>query len=176
MSKDSGKVSSTVAERIVADLVLIAVGVLFCLKLATTVVSITLGVALCLYGVANVVFTIVRKESLFTAAGVLYGVAIALGIACIVLKPLGVFVQLIPYIFCAVGGVFVLDACFARFARKDIGLIPFLFEIVMGVALLVLGLCLIFVESFRSTTSVLFGIALIVFGVYRLIELIVSKK
>jgi len=177
MSKEnSGKVSSAMAERIITDLVLIAVGVLFCLKLATAVVSITLGVALCLYGAVNVVLTIVKKESLFNAEGVLFGVAIALGIACIVKKPLGVFVQVIPFIICAVGAIFILDACLAKFSRKDIGLVPFIFELVMGVAFLVLGLCLLFVDSFRSATSVIFGVGLIVFGLYRLIELIVRKK
>ena len=176
MSKENGeKVSSALAEKIIAALILIAVGVLFCFNIAAKAVNVTIGVALCLYGVINVVLAISKKKSLFNAEGVLNGVIIALGIFCIAENLLSFFVSIIPYILVAVGGVLVLDACIAKFARKEVGLPLFLFEIVLGAACLALGLCLIFVESFRSAASLIFGVGLIVLGAYRLVELL-SKK
>ena len=177
MSKEySEKVSTTVAEKVIAALVLIAVGVLFCFNVAAKAVNVTIGVALCLYGAINVVLAIAKKKSLFSAEGVLSGVVIALGVFCIVENLLSYFVSVIPYILIAVGAVFVLDACIAEFSRKDVGFPRFLFELVMGAACLVLGLCLLFVASFRSSASLIFGSGLIVFGAYRLVELIAKKK
>ena len=177
MSKENEeKVTSTLAEKVVTDLILIAVGVLFCLNLATTVVSITIGVALCLFGAINIALAIVRKNSLFSPAGIVNAVLVAVGVAFIVLKPLGLFVQIIPYIFCAVGAVFILDACIAKFARKDVGWVMFAVEMVAGVACLALGLCLLFVDALRPKTSVIFGVGLIVFAVYRLVDMIVRKR
>ena len=77
MSKDSGKVSSTVAERIIADFVLVAVGILFCLELVFGVIQIALGVALCICGVGVAVIAIVNKRSLFSGEGLESGALIA---------------------------------------------------------------------------------------------------
>jgi len=173
---ETQKNSTVLAEKIITDLILIAIGVLFCLKIASGTVGIIIGVALCLYGAINVVLAATRKHSLFSVQGVLSGVIIALGVAFIAEKLLSNFVRITPYLLCGVGLVFVLDAFLARFHRKDANLFWFVLEFVVGAACLVLGLCLLFIESFRGSASVIFGVSLVVFGAYELVLLAAKKK
>ena len=177
MAKESTKkVSSVAAEKIITDLILIAVGILFCLNLATKVVNITVGVALCLYGAVNIVIAAADGKSLFSALGVWNAVIVALGIACIVLEPLDFFILLVPYVFCVVGGVFILDACLAMFVRKSVGTAAFVLEFAVGAACLALGLCLLFVDAIAARAGLIFGLGLIAFAAYHLIKTLVKKK
>ena len=173
---ETQKNSTITAEKIITDLILIAIGVLFCLKIASNTVGIIIGVGLCLYGAINVVLAATRKHSLFSLQGILSGVIIAIGVAFIVENLLASFVRITPYLLCGVGLVFVLDAFLARFHRKDASVFWFVLELVVGVACLALGLCLLFIDSFRGSASVIFGVFLVVFGVYQLVLRAAKKK
>ena len=178
MSKESeGKkqISSATAEKIITNLVLIAVGVLFCMNKVTAFVNYALGIALCLFGAIRIVLAATKGHSLFSAEGVIDGVIIALGITCLVEMPLLVFVQVVPYVLCSVGAVFIAEAFIAKFARKDLKLVYFILELAIGVICLVVGLCLIFIEKFRSIQSMIFGVCLIAFALFRLVQMILKK-
>ena len=161
------------AEQIITNLIILAIGVLFCLK---TKVDLTVGIALCLYGVITLVLAATKKRSLFSAEGIFAGVIIALGVAFLADKLLQSFVKITPYILCGVGLVLILDAFLGKFHRKDTKLFWFILELVAGAACLAFGICMIFVDSFKGMESVVFGISLVIFAVYRLVSMILRKK
>jgi len=165
--------NTALAEQIITNLVLLAVGVLFCLG---TKVDLIVGIALCLYGAITIILLASKNRSLFSGGGIFGGVMIALGISFIVGSFLQSFVQITPYVLCAVGGVFLLDAFLAKFQRKDVKTAVFVIELVIGAACLALGLCLLFVDGIKGYERIIFGVSLIVFAAYRLVVMILKKR
>lgn len=167
---------TALAEKVIVALVLMAVGVLFCLQLAGNVISIVIGVAMCLYGAVQLVLLLVNHKSMLCATGLLAGVLMAVGIAFIVKKLLTVFVATVPFILLVVGAILLIDALVGYLARKDLHVVVFALELLVGVACVALGLCLMLVEGFKSWANVVFGVVLIVSAALQLVALMPAKK
>jgi len=164
-----------VTEQIISAVALLALGVFFCLGLGTDVVSIIVGSALCLLGLINLVLIAVRLDSFISVSGLFNAFLIALGIIFITQNLISQVAGWIPYILMVVGVVIIAESFLAKFARFDINTAVFVIELIVGIALFVLGLLLLLVEDFRSAANIIFGVSLILSAVYSLIDLIANK-
>lgn len=173
MSKEKTK-KQIDKSNILTSVILLVLGVLFCLKIAASTISIVIGAAMLLLGVVNLIFMATKKRTFASADGVINGALIAIGLVFIIDKFLNVFLGLIPYIMIVVGVLLVIDAFLARFQRKD-KLPIFIIELVIGIAAIVIGFCLLFVDGFKQSASIAFGVVLIIGAIAELIRAIAKK-
>ena len=167
MAKSTTKRKIETAE-IVNAVILLALGVLFCFKIAATAIGIMIGVAMTALGLLNLILMARNGKSFASLAGIANSALIAVGIVFIAKHFLSVFLGLIPYILIVVGFVIMIDAFLARFVRKA-GVLLFVIELVVAVACIALGFCLLFVDGFAGAASIVFGVFLILLSIYLLI-------
>ena len=173
MSKERTK-KTIETNKILTAVLLIVLGILFCLKIAASTISIVIGAAMVVLGAVNLIFMAKSRKTFASPDGVMNGALIAIGVVFIADKFLNVFIGLIPYIMIVVGFVLAIDAFLARFQRKD-KLPIFIIELVIGVASIVVGFCLLFVDGFMQAASIAFGVVLIIAGIAGLVAALRKK-
>lgn len=158
--------------------IVFVVGVLFCFSTAIGIqlLSILLGVALIISGVATICVAIAQKKSLLSSSGVLGGALIALGIVAILEDVVGIVVDLIPWVLIAVGSLSIIDAFLLYYSRKDRKVALFVVELILGAALIALGICLLVIAEFSGYAGTVFGAALIVYALYAMIRELTKKE
>ncbi|MGN1066193.1 MAG: hypothetical protein ACI4QH_00125 [Candidatus Fimimonas sp.] len=158
--------------------ILFVVGVLFCFSapLGTQLLSILLGVALIISGVATICISIAQKKSLLSSGGILGGAFIALGIVAILENVVNIVIDVIPWVLIAVGALAIIDAFLLFYSRKERKVALFVLELILGIALVALGICLLVISGFSDYAGMVFGIALIVYAVYSIIRELTKKS
>lgn len=168
--------NTTTTRRIILACVLLVVGILFCLKLADNVVSIIIGAALIIYGLSGIIFLSIRNKPLLSVLGIYNAILLAIGIVFIAKNLMGVFISMIPYILTVVGFVLIIDAILGKFQRKTLNTLYMVLELLFGIACVVFGLCLMFVDGFATAASIIFGVFLILIALIDLGFLVIKKK
>ena len=170
------KFKSKLTEQIVVSVLLLVLGILFCFKIGTNVLSIIIGVALCVYGLVGIILIASSKKSLLTVNGIFLAVIIALGIVFMAENFLEVFVSITPYIITTIGFLVILDALLFRFMKNKRNLFVFIIELVIGGAAAGLGLALILSADFRASAQIIFGVVLIAGAALNIISIVSNKK
>ena len=174
MSKEKTK-KEIETSKVLTAVILFVLGILFCLKIAASTISIVIGAAMVVLGAVNLIFMAKAKKTFASPDGVMNGALLAIGVIFIVDEFLNVFIGLIPYIMIVVGFLLVIDAFLARFQRKD-KLPIFIIELVIGVATVVVGFCLLFVDGFKQGASIAFGVVLIIAAVASVVKVVTKKN
>ena len=169
MSKEI-KFKSKLTEQIVVSVLLLVLGILFCFKIGTNVLSIIIGVALCVYGLVGIILIASNKN------GIVLAVIIALGIVFMAENFLEVFVYITPYIITTIGFLVILDALLFRFMKNERNLFVFIIELVIGGAAAGLGLALILSADFRASAQIIFGVVLIAGAALNIVSIVSNKK
>lgn len=167
--------SKTKTEKIVSYLLILVIGILFCLRIAADVVSIIIGIALIVTGAFNITLLAAKKLPIIMPSGIYGGLLVALGIIFIVYKIIGIVMGWIPYVVIVIGTLLFADAFLGKFTRNE-NVALFVVKLLLGAAAIALGLCLIFIEGFGSWAQVVFGILLIAYAVFCLVSLLVKKQ
>lgn len=157
----------------------IVVGVMFCCSLlsSTQTLSIIFGIVFIMCGTTLIVGAIINKVSLLTTAGLLSSAFIAFGIFAIFQDIINLVLSIIPWILIALGIVALVDSLLLAFSRKDsskTGL--FVLELTLGIILIVLGICLKVITGFTKFSGIIFGGALIAYGIVCLVTMNKKKK
>ena len=167
------KVISTKTVNVLTALIFLVAGVLFCIStsLGEKWIGIVVGVGVLLIGLVILLGDFLKEKTLLSRAVVVGSVLTALGIYLIVdgglvAKILG----LIPYILIVVGACVFVDAFLLRFVRNNKNTLAFLGELLIGVALIVFGVLMLTVASFKARLGIVFGILLILYACYLLVE------
>ena len=159
--KEKEAVTSLI-EKILVSALLLAMGVLFCVGISAAV-SITIGVILCVYGIANIAVIGVARRPIFSIMGVLNGALIAIGVAFCTHDLSTIIVLLMPFIIEVVGALMIIDAFICFFSLKQGGILRFLLVFFGGAAMFSLGLCILYIHDFRmGYAELIFGIMLCV--------------
>ena len=163
--------------RIVYIVVMIVFGVLFCcsMSLVTSTLSIVIGVALIIASLAMLITSYLETRSITTMSGFMSAAILAFGILFIVNNLAGIIFSYIPYILIVWGFYMFVDAFLLRFVRNNNNIMIFVIELVLGAVAITLGFCLLYVDGFYEYAGLIFGIILILAGVYQLLQLF-SKK
>ena len=172
------KLSNEQIMNIVNAVLLIVLGILFCISLAVAeyTISIILGVGLLVVGIIFIVLSISNSKSLLTASGFIGAVLLGLGIMFIVTNVIGYLFSAIPYLLTTIGAIIFADAFIGYFVRKDKNALALALKLLIGAALIAIGICMLTVEDFAGYVGLIFGIALIIIGLYMLIAVFVGKK
>ena len=163
---------------LIRSFIVLVVGILFCFSTAIGIqlLSILLGVALIISGLSTICVAIAKKKNLLSSSGVLGGAFIALGIVAILDDVVGFVVYVIPWVLIAVGSLSIIDAFLLYYSRKDRKVALFVVELILGAALIALGICLLVISEFSAYAGTVFGVALIVYAVYSMIRELKRKE
>ena len=157
---------------IIKAIICIVIGILFCCSLvgeAIEVLSYIVGAVLIVIGLVAIITTAVKKQSLLSITGLLGAIFLGLGIATIVLNAVGFILACIPFLLISLGALAITDAFLMKFVRKEKNIIAFVIELVIGVVFFVFGILLLTVDVFDGYAGLIFGLALIVYGLLTLI-------
>ncbi|MCR5741526.1 MAG: hypothetical protein K6G38_03610 [Gammaproteobacteria bacterium] len=175
---NSNSANRTKTQSVIIALALLAIGILFCVSLNKTVevISWIVGISIIISGLGMLVPSLVnfkRVVSILSLAGAL---VIGFGVFFIIYKLAGLLVTFIPILLISIGSVFVLDVLLLLLAHKsrNVGLI--VIELVFGLVCITLGILLLTVDSFKQYAALVFGIALCIYAVYSLVNILFLKK
>lgn len=150
---------------------LIVIGVLFCVSLAwaENVLSIILGSALIAGGVVIQTLSVIKDKSVVSPIALGGLLALALGIYFIVVNAVGIIFTFVPYILIVFGSALFIDAFIGYFARKEKVVAALVIKLVIGAALITVGILLLTVGDFAKYVALIVGIALILVGITNIV-------
>ena len=150
---------------------LIVIGVLFCVSLAwaENVLSIILGSALIAGGVVIIAMSLVKDKSVVSPIALGGLLALALGIYFIVANAVGIIFSFVPYILIVFGSALFIDAFIGYFARKEKVVAALVIKLVIGAALITVGILLLTVGDFAKYVSIIVGVSLILVGITNIV-------
>lgn len=156
----------------------LVMGILFCCDQAmgTNTLSVILGVVMLVMAVFLILLAIVDQKAILTGKGVSGAILLALGLYFVVDKPLSSILAILPYFLTVIGAAILVDAFLAYFLKKTASLVSMICSAVVGAAGLVLGLCLLLIDSFWSYVSIVVGIILIVAAIVMALRVITAKN
>ena len=153
--------------RIIEACVLLVIGVLFCVSLAmgTEVLSIILGSALIASGAVIVILSAVNDKTITSPMAIGGLLALALGIFFIVANAVGFIFQVVPFLLIVFGSALFIEAFLSYFGRKEKSMFVFVVKLIIGAALVVIGILLLTVADFGQYVALVVGIALILIAI-----------
>ena len=173
-----GKLKKLNFELMVSAIMLIIIGIAFCFSLGNgeTLISQIIGVAFIVSGAINIVILIIAMLPIASSAGMTGGILIAIGIFLYGnTSVINAIINLVPWLVTILGAVFIADAV-VGIIQKRLGFAQFLISLIIGAVTLTLGICFLTIDSFRNVASLIFGIIMIIYGVFQLISAIFGPK
>ena len=175
-TKNKG-LSDAAVRQIITAAVIIVIGVLFCVAIsALDVINTLIGIGFIVAGAVLAVTELIRKKCITTTDGITGALMIAFGIAIIILNWLGALASLLILILIVFGAFYIVDSILLITWRNKKNMQGFAVELTLGVVAFVLGMCLWFIPEFRRFADLVFGIILILYGIYLLVDAIIHKK
>ena len=172
-------VSKAKALKIIQNVLLIIVGILVaCSVIQPDIIKYLLGIALVVYGAFFLFRSVYDTKSFIMMFGVAGGILLGIGIAtmCDYLPLIQLMQRFIYIALIVLGGLLCLDAIVKFVTKKNNAGI---FELVIGVILLVLGILFVALEQDMAEFCwIAFGVVLALYGLYNLIIALIalSKK
>ena len=158
--------------------VLFIFGIVFCAAsyMAAAAISWIVGLVMIFGAIMLLVSSYNSTHSVATIEGLMAAAIGALGIVFII-KQMGSHIYYyIPYILIVWGSLLVIDAILFRVVRSNKSAAVFAIEFVLGVASIVLGVCLLLIKEFAKYGSLVFGIVLLASACFQLYLMLVYKK
>jgi len=165
-------------KKLVLAVLLIVIGILFCCSLAMGIngLSTVVGFILLVIGILFISYTLINHKNALTTNGIIGVIILTLGILFTVHKLAGLIFTFIPWFLIVFGSVIIIDALLGKFLRKDDNLTIFIIKIVIGIISIILGICLRTIDRFAEYASVMLGILMIVYSVYIIFTIFISKE
>ncbi len=178
MAKASTQLKKPYVTELIAIALLIVFGIIFITAdyMADDVLSWIFGSILILYAILLLAQSYSETRSLTSVTGILSAFIGAFGVLFIVRNLASIIFAYIPYMMIFMGAYLIIDSIILITSRRKNDYTMFSIELVIGIASLVLGICLIFVDDFHKYTSLIFGIILLAIGAYNLIMFMFSRK
>lgn len=167
---------------LVFAIVTIILGVMFCASAsrAKEVLSIVVGVILMLSGLVGLAARIAAKQTVATMEGVINAFLFSLGLLFVLQRAdaTRIIFAFFPYVLMCIGGVLLLDAVLMVAQRKEKNTFKLTLELVLGIAALTLGICLLLIDKLTVRAPLILGILLIALGLLQLLSVFApaSKK
>ncbi|MBQ8427190.1 MAG: DUF308 domain-containing protein [Clostridia bacterium] len=169
------KMMSKETKTVILSAVLLVVGILFCFSasMGMAALSYIIGVCLIIAGVVSIINSAMKKQTILNYTGILGAAIIALGILFAESQLAMILFYFVPWLLIAVGALIIADAILKKISQNNNTV--FITELIVGIIVLALGICLKFIPGFIEFSSVMLGIVLIIYAVYLLI-MAFSKK
>lgn len=162
--------------KLVQYILMIVVGILFAVSIVDqSIIIYCIGSAILVYGLFLSIKSVYITRSFIKPDGIIGSALIAIGVSTLCnYVPLVHFgVSAISVTIAAAGAIFLLDSTVKFIGHKNNIAI---FELVVGLILLALGLMLCLWGDFREFLWVIFGVLLAVYGIYAICILLTSKS
>lgn len=174
---NSKKLNTEEVKSIVVSSLLLVLGVIFCCSLAIGIKALSFIVGICLIvgGIINISFTIYNKKSVCDIQNIAGTLILAFGILIMELHLVGILFYYIPWLMIIIGVVLILYII-TSLVNEGESFRSFLAELIIGVFLFALGLCLKFIEGFIEYAGIMFGIVLILLSIYMIVGIFVKRK
>ena len=177
MATKKKTLSDNNVKQIVIACVLLVLGILFCVSVAALdVINTIIGIGFIAVGAALLIMELVKTKGIATSSGLIGGILIAFGIAIILLNWLGALATLLILAMMVVGAIFLVDSVLLIAVRDKKNTKGFLIEFAIGAVTFTLGMCLWFIPEFRQFANLVFGIILILYAVYLIVDVVIKKK
>lgn len=154
---------------IIISAILLVVGILLCFSttMGIDALSIIIGALFIISGIFSVINSALKKKSVMNYTCILSAILVAFGIFFIEYKLATIIFFYVPWLLIVLGVIIILDAVLNKISQNNTTV--FITELIIGIGVLALGLCLKFIPGFIDLSSVMLGIVMIVYGVYLLI-------
>ena len=158
--------------------IILVIGILFCCSRAmgVTGTSWLIGISLAVTGITFLVNAVIQHQSMLNSTGLLGSALLAFGAMFTVQDLAQIIFNYIPFLLIIVGAVIVIDAFLRKFAKKEISTSNCVFQLLVGIVILILGFCLKFVVSFAEFASLVLGLIIIAYSLIEIVNVFVNKK
>ncbi|MBQ8393967.1 MAG: hypothetical protein IJX49_00155 [Clostridia bacterium] len=160
----SKKLTSASIVQIVKAAFVLVLGILFCISQVAGVLSVIIGISLIVVGALYIVNAYLKDKRLLTSDGVMGILFVAFGIVFWENTMMAQVLALIPWILISAGVVVIADSVLRAFVAYSIDMKNFVIELVIGIIVLALGICLKAIPAFAEFTSIMVGIVLVVYA------------
>ena len=169
------KMISKETKTIIIAVVLLVVGILFCFSLAMglNALSYIIGGCIIVAGGASIFSTATNKKTTLNYTGIIGATIIALGILFIEYRLASILFGFVPWLLVIVGAIVIVDAILKKLSQNNNTI--FITELIVGIAVLALGLCLKFVPGFIEFSSIMLGVVMIIYASYLLIMVFTKR-
>ena len=160
---------------IMLAVVLLVVGILFCFSLAMGInaLSYIIGVCIIIAGGASILNTALTKKTTLNYSAIIGATIIALGILFIEYRLASILFSFVPWLLAVVGVIVVADAILKKLSQNNN--VVFVTELIVGILILALGLCLKYIPGFMEFSSIMLGIIIIIYASYLLIMVFTKR-
>lgn len=155
--------SASIVQIIKAAFVLV-LGILFCISQVGNALSVIIGIGLIFVGALYIINAYLKDRRLLTSDGVMGILFISFGIMFWESKMMNQVFAFIPWILISTGVVVIADSVLRTFVVNSIDTKNFVIELVIGIIVLTLGICLKTIPAFAEFTSIMVGIVLVVYA------------
>lgn len=164
--------------KLILPIALLTIGILFCFSnaMGTKALSVLLGVGFIVVGAIGVFASLYATRSMLSTYALGGCFLIAVGILIIIDNLVGLLLVLIPWLLIVYGSALIIDALFGVASKRMGTGTLFVIELLLGVALLTLGICLLTVTGFAEFTGLVFGISLIISAAYDIVLIVKKAK
>ena len=160
----SKKLTSASIVQIIKAAFVLVLGILFCISQIGNALSVIIGIALILVGALYILNAYFKDKRLLTSDGIMGILFIAFGIMFWEDKMMNQVFAFIPWILITAGVVILVDSVLRMFVACTIDMKNFIIELVIGVIVLTLGICLKTIPAFAEFTSIMVGIVLVIYA------------
>ena len=160
----SKKLTSASIVQIVKAAFVLVLGILFCISQVAGVLSVIIGISLIVVGALYIVNAYLKDKRLLTSDGVMGILFVAFGIVFWENTMMAQVLALIPWILISAGVVVIADSVLRAFVAYSIDMKNFVIELVIGIIVLALGICLKAIPAFAEFTSIMVGLVLVVYA------------
>ena len=160
----SKKLTSASIVQIVKAAFVLVLGILFCISQVAGVLSVIIGISLIVVGALYIVNAYLKDKRLLTSDGVMGILFVAFGIVFWENTMMAQVLALSPWILISAGVVVIADSVLRAFVAYSIDMKNFVIELVIGIIVLALGICLKAIPAFAEFTSIMVGIVLVVYA------------
>lgn len=169
------KLNEKQVKNIIIASISLVVGILFCFHQAlATVLSYIIGCSIIIVGAIFVINAGINKKSILNAEGLIGAIIIALGAYFGGFNLISVVFNFVPFLLMSIGLLITGDSFFRIFKDKKVA--TFVIQLLIGLAIFALGLCLYLIPEFKKATEIIIGCILIAYAIFLIIYTFVSKK
>lgn len=172
---ENKKISKETKTIIISSLLLI-VGILFCFSMAMGIkaLSYIIGIFLIGVGIISIVNSAMTKKTILNYSGLMGAGLIALGILFIINELALLIFYFVPWLLIVSSLVIIGDSIIKKKTQNNNAV--FISELIVGIVVLALGLCLKFIPGFITFSSIMLGIVMILASIYLFVMVFTKNK
>ena len=170
------KIISKETKTVILSALLLVVGILFCFSttMGINALSYIIGIGFIFAGAVSIINSALKKKTVLNYSCVIGTALLSFGIFFAEYTLATILFFYVPWLLVALGAIVIADGILNKVTQNNN--VIFLSELIVGVLILALGICLKFIPGFIDLSAVMLGIVMIACGIYLLVTSFVLYK